>query len=500
MKPIATPATLAAILLTVASCSSLDMEPESDITDLNYWKTPSQYEAFVRGLHSRMRAQSWNLFLLGEGRGDTFGGIPFGGEATQGMERFPYNTLNAENPGVSGFGGLYQNLNQMNLFISRAAGAAVLAPAVRDRYLGQVHGLRAFYLYQLYRSWGGVVFTPEPSLGFEVGSLAKAPAPAEDIMRQIESDLASSADRFGGDYGLPEGRDLWSLPATLMLRADVSLWNARRGGGERAAREALDALAAVRANVGEDALGLLDSYAEVFAYDRKGNREIIFALHNELFESVLWGGNGDLYPQADYLGSFCNADGTPIDTSVENNFGVMRLMVKPAHFLAFLPGDTRRDVTLKDVYQSDGEGRLELAGLYPRKYRGVMDGSVRVRADDFPVYRYADLLLMEAEARVLLGLSPADELNAVRRRAFGADYDEALLGYPRQEGDADPEAAVLRERFFEFMLEGKRWYDLRRFGDEYVLAHTPAEAARLLWPVDRQSLTNNPLLEQTPGY
>lgn len=42
--------------------------------------------------------------LLGEARSDVFGGIPFGGEATQGMERFPYNTLNAENPGISGFG------------------------------------------------------------------------------------------------------------------------------------------------------------------------------------------------------------------------------------------------------------------------------------------------------------------------------------------------------------------------------------------------------------
>eukprot|EP00975_Prorocentrum_lima_P050591 10595068-Prorocentrum_lima.AAC.1 len=87
------------------------------------------------------------------------------------MERFPYNTLNAENPGISGFGDLYQNINQMNLFISRTLHT-------------DVYGLRAYYMYQLYRSWGDVVFTEEPSLGFEVGKLAKAATPAAEIFEQ----------------------------------------------------------------------------------------------------------------------------------------------------------------------------------------------------------------------------------------------------------------------------------------------------------------------------
>ncbi|MGV3589103.1 RagB/SusD family nutrient uptake outer membrane protein [Adhaeribacter rhizoryzae] len=40
-------------------------------------------------------------------------------------------------------------------------------------------------------------------------------------------------------------------------------------------------------------------------------------------------------------------------------------------------------------------------------------------------------------------------------------------------------------------------------GDNYVYAHTtlsPTEAYKLLWPIDRNSLTNNRALEQTPGY
>jgi hypothetical protein len=77
------------------------------------------------------------------------------------------------------------------------------------------------------------------------------------------------------------------------------------------------------------------------------------------------------------------------------------------------------------------------------------------------------------------------------------------MGFPNLAGDNVPANAILNERFFEFILEGKRWHDLRRLGDSYVYANTnilSSESYKLLWPVDRTTLTNNRLLEQTPGY
>lgn len=490
----------AASALLISGCTSLDMDPVSDITDLNYWKTPEQYDSFVYGLHSRFRSQTWNLFLLGEARSDVFGDTPFGGEATQGMERFPYNTLNAENTGITGFGNLYQNINQMNLFISRTLNTDVLSESAKNYYLGQVYGLRAYYMYQLYRSWGDAVFTEEPSLGFEVGKLAKEATPAAEIFEQVKEDIQSSLDYFGSNYTIKEKKSLWSKAATLMLKADVFLWSAHRDGGKADAQVAKNALTDIQNNISRSNLDLMDTYQGVFNYDNKGNKGIIFTIHNELFEYNLWNGNNDLFPQADYLGKFYNADGTLINTAVENNFGIMRLMVKLENFKKFLPGDTRRDVTLKDVYNKEENGDLVLVGLYPHKYWGVMNGSTRVRCDDYPIYRYSDLLLMLAEAKVLLGEDPSAEINQVRQRAFGADYDAATIGFPNQAIDKTPMDAILQERLFEFMLEGKRWYDLRRLGDSYVLSHTPAQSARLLWPINQGALTNNPLLKQTQGY
>ncbi|MBD0285765.1 MAG: RagB/SusD family nutrient uptake outer membrane protein, partial [Flavisolibacter sp.] len=79
----------------------------------------------------------------------------------------------------------------------------------------------------------------------------------------------------------------------------------------------------------------------------------------------------------------------------------------------------------------------------------------------------------------------------------------AVHAFPNQPIDANPKEAILQERFFEFIFEGKRWYDLRRMGDEFVYKYTtiqPNESYKLLWPVDRNTLTNNRALEQNPGY
>ncbi len=113
------------------------------------------------------------------------------------------------------------------------------------------------------------------------------------------------------------------------------------------------------------------------------------------------------------------------------------------------------------------------------------------------------MLLLLAEAKIILGESPATELNLVRQRAYGANYITSVHGFPNQPIDADPKEAILQERFYEFIFEGKRWYDLRRMGDNYVYKYTtilPSESFKLLWPVDRGTLTNNRALEQNPGY
>ena len=92
-------------LLLFSRCDALDIDPTSSIADSNYWKTEAQFSTFNVGLHALLRECSFNFFLLGEPRADIYGDVPFGGEATQGMERLPFNTINKENTGISNFAG-----------------------------------------------------------------------------------------------------------------------------------------------------------------------------------------------------------------------------------------------------------------------------------------------------------------------------------------------------------------------------------------------------------
>lgn len=144
MKKIIIAMMAAVSLLNFSGCDSLDMEPVSSISDANYWKSPDQFKAFNIGLHGLLRSQSsYNIFVLGEPRSDIYGDQPFGGEATQGVERFSYNTINAEFTGISNFANFYTTLNQINLMIRRTNETDLLGEAEKNYYLGQAYGLRA---------------------------------------------------------------------------------------------------------------------------------------------------------------------------------------------------------------------------------------------------------------------------------------------------------------------------------------------------------------------
>ena len=165
MKKIFITFMVAVSLLTFNRCTSLDMEPVSSISDANYWKSSDQFKAFNTGLHSLLRLRSYNIFVLGEPRADIYGDQPFGGEATQGVERYPYNTINAEFTGISNFGDFYETINQLNLMIRKTNETTLLDENEKNYFLGEAYGMRAYIYFHLLRSWGDVILVTEPTLG-----------------------------------------------------------------------------------------------------------------------------------------------------------------------------------------------------------------------------------------------------------------------------------------------------------------------------------------------
>lgn len=495
----------------IPSCTEkLDLAPISSISDANYWLAPEQFDAFVVGLHARFRTHVSNFQAMGELRSDIFGTEPgntgtFTGEATQGVERLWLQTLNLDNPGVSNFGGFYTNIGQLNLLISKINSTNVITVANKSYYLGIAYGMRAYYYFQLLRTWGKTVIQTDAISAIDVSNLAKPAAPESEVMNLIKADIENSITSFGSDYSFRNTKSFWSKAATLMLKAEVSLWNAHRGGGTADATTAKAALTDIQTNIAS--LALLPSYATVF--NTKGNNEMIFAVRHVLNEASMTFIPASFTPQSGLIANFYDSIANrKFNVTTDNWGGLLRAPVKSSTFRKFSPLDSRRSASITAAYSLDITKRpnadtFKMAGCFASKFQGEQNAGARTYTNDYPIYRYADLLLMLAEAKIILGENPAAEINLIRARAFGSNYKTDLHGYPNQAIDANAKEAILQERLLEFIFEGKRWYDLRRLGDSYVYANTPvtaAESYKLLWPIDRNSLTNNRSLEQNPGY
>lgn len=504
------------MVVTMMSCKKdLALTPISNLSDDSYWKNVDQYDAFVSGMHSKFRGHNGNFMFLGELRSGIYGNDPgttasFTGEASQGLERMWLHTLTLDAAGVNNYGTFYTNINQLNLLINKINTGTVLTDAAKKYYLGIAYGMRAYYYFQMYRTWGKTVIQTDfiDAANLDLFNLSKAASPEAEVLKLVKEDVDRSVDNFGTDYSIRQNKGYWSKAATLMLKAEVYLWTAHRAGGIADANIAKTALNDIKTNI--SALGLVTAssnalnspYADVFS--AKGNKEIIMASRNQLNEAEMSFIPSSFTPQSGLISNFYDSlANRKFNTVSENYGGLLRAPIKIVTYRKFNSNDTRRDASIQAAYSLPTPGTYKIAGCFLKKYQGQQDAGNRRYTNDFPIYRYAELLLLMAEAKEILGESPAAEINEVRARAFGASYNAAVQGFPNQAGDANIKNAILQERLFEFIGEGKRWYDLRRMGDSYVYANTglsSAEAYKLLWPVDRASLTNNRALTQTDGY
>jgi hypothetical protein len=130
---------------------------------------------------------------------------------------------------------------------------------------------------------------------------------------------------------------------------------------------------------------------------------------------------------------------------------------------------------------------------------------------NWPIYRYAEVLLIYAEALNEQGQTPAalGYLNMVRARARNGTGSENRSAPADLAGldQAGTRAAIFDERKWELAYEGKRWFDLVRQGFPVFQAAlqtdptaTNVVATRMLWPIPQAQIDLNPKLTQNQGY
>ncbi|GAB3750867.1 RagB/SusD family nutrient uptake outer membrane protein [Spirosoma pomorum] len=466
------------------------------LTDANAAQT------LYTGVYASLRTYQATLFQLGEMRSDIWADGLYTESEDGTLKQLWSHNISAVNVPFSNWAGLYTLVDRINTVINLFPDAP-LAETARNRYLAEMYGLRAYVYYTLLKTWGGVPITTEPvtTIG-NISELYRERATPEAVMQLIKSDLEKSLSLFGDNNTFTAKRTYWNRAATQTLKGDVFIWSGTHlGGGATDFNTARTALEEVKAL---STLGLQASYADVFDPTKEtNNKEIIVALSFEKNEAVM-GAYGSFQVNTTQASTLVLDPVPGLAVSVSSVYpyvaGASRVGLSPGMITQLSTGtDQRIRPSFRVMYRNTSGNPI--AGVLLTKFIGRVDAGTQLYDSDFPIYRYADVLLLLAEAKTKSGADPSAEINAIRARAYGSGYTAYTNGSQTANMNA-----ILAEYLREFIGEGKRWWALRRAGNEYVFstinsAYLPSsQAYKLLLPISVAMLNADPKLKQTPGY
>lgn len=340
--------------------------------------------------------------------------------------------------------------------------------------------MRAYGYFYLVRLFGDVPIvevafrSPKEIMDFDMSR-----KPTAQIYNLIKNDLLEAADLLTGASGLSKSRASSGAAKTLLGKVHLTL-------GE------YDQAATVLKEVIDGGLYALDQdYFRLFTNDNDELPESVFEI------KYLAGNVGE--------GNSFSTVFTParFDMAIfPNNMQGSGRILPTAEMAAFYePEDRRRALSIGDsVLLVTGEYEKEIYGL---KFVDFTNGIINDGGINFISLRYADVLLMYAEALNETGTSNEayTHLNLVRNRAGLAD----VSGLSQEEF----RLAVERERRSEFFLEGHRWFDLVRTGRVQTVLNQYFQNRGLnfsvadhewIMPIPLREIDIDPNLKQNPGY
>lgn len=480
---------LLVVLFAFACTDELNVDPTSVITTNSFWKTENDAEGALIGMYTELRNMSQALFMVGDQRGEIYAPGAFG-EGTFILHR---NQMNADTPGHDDWSGYYRVVNAANLILKYVPGITFASAERKQEILAQAHTMRAFVYFVMTRTWGDLVIRTEPIEGFGADVTQRERSPQTEVFTLIKQDIESALSLYP-DNDFSTGRAVWSKPAANALKGDVYLWTGKRmGGGADDFTTALSALEAVS----EGDVALLPNFADVFKFENKGNKEILMSIRHQDLEpgNYLW-----------FMWIISSAVPSNIDQETRDFLfpigpGQGLMITSDLVRNQFSTEDSRRDASFYEIFTIDGQGNKTYFSNVALKFQGTEIGGNRVFLSDPILYRYADVILMKAEAKNALGQDPSAEMNMIRERAYGANFNNhVFVNGTKEENDA----AILQERLFELIYEGKRWWDLVRFGKAFELVPSlqgrEDEQHLLLFPIANTVLSLEPLVKQNPGY
>lgn len=416
---------LTSVVLISCSDEFTELAPISNRNEAEFYNTESDFISAINASYAGLQDDGvygrayWTMFEM---RGDnTDQGPDATGLARQFAEinAFTEDALNEQI--TAAWTNSYEVIANCNIIMEKIEPIAIDA-ALKNRIIGEALFLRSLMYYHLAVAYGNIPLQLTP---FNPGG-ELVQVDANTVYTQIVSDLIKAENNLPVSYPTSDvGRATKGAAATLLGK--VYLTMGQNGAAEVALRRIMN-------NYG---YSLLTSYADLWGSSNENNAESIFEVQ------FLSGG-------IDQGSAFTNDFSPSSFLQTGQGFGRNR----PTELMenAYVPGDLRFEPSMGTSY-INAEGETVIAN-FVRKYES--DPPTENDSDiNFVVFRYADVLLMLAEAIGESGESYA-LINQVRTRAGLPDIDGSTSG--------TFEEKLLQERQVELAFENHRWADLRRFG------------------------------------
>lgn len=480
-----------AMIMTVSSCKKyLDKAPLDSINTANFFKTETDAITAVNGAYQPLQwPKLYNLRIwttdIWAGNSIVGAGGGTDGIETQDISNFVTSTDNAAALDI--WRGPAPGILRCNLVLQNVPGMSI-SQNLKNRILGEAYFLRAHYYFILVRLFGDVPLITTPQTPED--NLRPSRTPKMQVYDLIVKDLQQAISLLP-DRSAYTGADIGraSKGAATGMLAKVYLTLGKYLETVNLCRQVTS-------------LGyqLNSNYADNFNPTNKNSNESLFEIQYYGKTSYSFWSNEN---QASWVSAFTgprNAD------FVGGGYGWNQ---PTAEFVnQYEANDNRKDKTLLYVGGPAFDGKqyqssYSVTGFNLRKFLVLKSVSPDYDTNpaDWPVLRYSDVLLMEAEASCELNnLSEAlAPLNKVRQRA-GLPVVSGV-------GQADLREKIRKERRMELAFEGERWFDLIRYDNgQYAqsflksIGKTNFAPKHLLLPIPQKEIDANPNLTQNAGY
>ncbi len=469
------PLILSGIIMT--SCSDfLDLDPQKDQNAATFFKTADQIGNAVNGAYSTMQSNNMYGFwyILAEIPSDNTIGL-ISGSVTD-RDEFDKFYLRTTNPYLANFWNeSYRGINKCNTVLDKID-AVDMDKTLKERYKLEMKFLRGLFYFNLVRIFDGV---PVVTSITSISQAYAVPRSSRDaVYTQIIKDFEAAEDLPAHYTGTDIGRATSGAAKAMLAKVYLTL-----NDYPNAEIKLNEVIQSSEYNLLENTLGSINGngYASVFSPTNHNHKESVFDVQFKKGGV----GEGSIWPNY-----FAPQNSPVVSVGSGGGDNIPTLDISQA----YEPGDLRKQYSMADSYTSATGSVVNVR--YVTKYTDVP-----YQQDDannnFPVTRYADVLLMYAEALNENGKTSeaCTYLNMVRRRGFGYQTSE-ISPYDINTADKDDfKLKVEHERRVELAFECHRWFDLIRTGravEVLTAKGSKINSTNLIYPIPQKQIDINP--------